>query len=87
MCVQCSVIFHFYTHNCCLDRNFQNGGEGSVQEIGFEEFLIVMSYFRAPSVHMTEEQREDIRRTKLRCKNAINQSVKLDKHDVGNNTT
>ncbi|XP_060768959.1 tescalcin b isoform X1 [Neoarius graeffei] len=47
-------------------RNFQKRGEGSVQEIGFEEFLIVMSYFRAPSVDMTEEQREEIRRTKLR---------------------
>ncbi|KAK2816426.1 hypothetical protein Q7C36_022697 [Tachysurus vachellii] len=47
-------------------RNFQKGGEGSVQEIGFEEFLIVMSYFRAPSAHMTEEQREEIRRSKLR---------------------
>ncbi|KAK3527271.1 hypothetical protein QTP86_018620, partial [Hemibagrus guttatus] len=47
-------------------RNFQKEGEGSVQEIGFEEFLVVMSYFRAPSVHMTDEQREEIRRTKLR---------------------
>lgn len=58
------------------NRNFQRGGEGSVQEIGFEEFLIVMSYFRAPSVHMTEEQREEIRRTKLRCKNLIDQAMK-----------
>lgn len=75
-----------HTYKLCLNRNFQKGGEGLVQEIGFEEFLIVMSYFRAPSVHMTEEQREEIRRTKLRCKNAINQSIKSDKH-VDNNTT
>ncbi|XP_072528614.1 tescalcin b [Salminus brasiliensis] len=47
-------------------RNFRKNCEGPVQEIGFEEFLIVMSYFRPPSVHMTEEQREDIRRHKLR---------------------
>ncbi|KAL7838318.1 hypothetical protein AOLI_G00267220 [Acnodon oligacanthus] len=47
-------------------RNFQKDGDGLVQEIGFEEFLIVMSYFRPPSVHMTEEQREEIRRAKLR---------------------
>ncbi|XP_062844906.1 tescalcin b [Trichomycterus rosablanca] len=47
-------------------RNFQTGAEGKVEEIGFEEFLTVMSYFRAPSVHMTEENREKIRRTKLR---------------------
>ncbi|TSO37119.1 Serine/threonine-protein kinase TAO3 [Bagarius yarrelli] len=47
-------------------RNFQKGAKGSVQEIGFEEFLIVMSYFRAPTEHISEEQREEIRRTKLR---------------------
>ncbi|KAL6463625.1 hypothetical protein MHYP_G00280160 [Metynnis hypsauchen] len=47
-------------------RNFQKDGDGPVQEIGFEEFLIVMSYFRPPSVHMTDEQREELRRAKLR---------------------
>ncbi|KAF7688745.1 tescalcin b isoform X1 [Silurus meridionalis] len=47
-------------------RNFQKAGEGSVEEIGFEEFLIVMSYFRPLLVHMTEEQIEETRRSKLR---------------------
>ncbi|XP_030642948.1 tescalcin b [Chanos chanos] len=47
-------------------RNFQGNGTGSVQEIGFEEFLTVMSYFRPPSSRMTEEQREEMRRAKLR---------------------
>ncbi|XP_065127533.2 tescalcin b isoform X1 [Paramisgurnus dabryanus] len=47
-------------------RNFQKDEVGSVDEIGFEEFLTVMSYFRAPSHHITEEQREEIRRAKLR---------------------
>ncbi|KTF96023.1 hypothetical protein cypCar_00012489 [Cyprinus carpio] len=47
-------------------RNFQKDGVGSVEEIGFEEFLTVMSYFRAPAHHITEEQREEIRRAKLR---------------------
>ncbi|KAI4875751.1 hypothetical protein NFI96_024270 [Prochilodus magdalenae] len=47
-------------------RNIQKDGEGPLQEIDFEEFLTVMSYFRPPSVHMTEEQREEIRRAKLR---------------------
>ncbi|XP_071401637.1 tescalcin b [Centroberyx affinis] len=47
-------------------RNFRRNGEGTVQEIGFEEFLVVMSHFRPPSLHMTEEQRESIRREKLR---------------------
>ncbi|XP_056146405.1 tescalcin b [Lampris incognitus] len=47
-------------------RNFQQNAEGTVQEIGFEEFLVVMSYFRPPSQHMTEEQRENVRKEKLR---------------------
>lgn len=50
-----------------LFRNFRQNGEGTVEEISFEEFLVVMSHFRPPSLHMTEEQRESIRREKLRC--------------------
>lgn len=42
-------------------------GEGTVGEISFEEFLVVMSHFRPPSLHMTEEQRESVRREKLKC--------------------
>ncbi|XP_037609739.1 tescalcin b [Sebastes umbrosus] len=47
-------------------RNFRQNGEGNVEEIGFEEFLLVMSHFRPPSLHMMAEQREDVRRDKLR---------------------
>uniref|UniRef100_A0A8D3CTN8 Calcineurin B homologous protein 3 n=1 Tax=Scophthalmus maximus TaxID=52904 RepID=A0A8D3CTN8_SCOMX len=47
-------------------RNYHQNGEGTVEEIGFEEFLVVMSHFRPPSLHMTEEQRENVRREKLR---------------------
>ncbi|XP_076020131.1 tescalcin b [Genypterus blacodes] len=47
-------------------RNFGQNGKGTVEEIGFEEFLVVMSHFRPPSMHMTEEQREKIRREKLK---------------------
>ncbi|XP_042365267.1 tescalcin b [Plectropomus leopardus] len=47
-------------------RNFRQNGEGTVEEIGFEEFLLVMSHFRPPSLHMTEEQRESVRKEKLR---------------------
>ncbi|KTG37905.1 hypothetical protein cypCar_00006143 [Cyprinus carpio] len=46
--------------------NFQKDGVGSVEEIGFEEFLTVMSYFRAPPQNITVEQREEMRRAKLR---------------------
>lgn len=56
-------------HLLVLHRNFQKDDVGSVQEIGFEEFLTVMSYFRAPTHHITEEQKEEMRRAKLRCKN------------------
>ncbi|TDH02051.1 hypothetical protein EPR50_G00168990 [Perca flavescens] len=47
-------------------RNFRQNGEGTVGEIGFKEFLMVMSHFKPPSLHMTQEQRESIRRDKLR---------------------
>ncbi|XP_036383328.1 tescalcin a [Megalops cyprinoides] len=47
-------------------RNFHQDAEGSVQEIGFEEFLTVMSHFRPPELNMTEERREAVRREKLR---------------------
>ncbi|XP_046694726.1 tescalcin b isoform X2 [Silurus meridionalis] len=58
--------FRQLSHNDDVLRNFQKAGEGSVEEIGFEEFLIVMSYFRPLLVHMTEEQIEETRRSKLR---------------------
>ncbi|MED6264065.1 hypothetical protein CHARACLAT_010809 [Characodon lateralis] len=47
-------------------RNFSKNGKGKVEEIGFEEFLVVMSHFRPPSQHMTNEQRENVRKEKLR---------------------
>ncbi|KAK0134648.1 Calcineurin B-like protein 3 [Merluccius polli] len=48
-------------------RNFrQSDGAGTVREIGFGEFLAVMSHFRPPSIHLKEEQREAIRMEKLR---------------------
>ncbi|CAJ1070571.1 tescalcin b [Xyrichtys novacula] len=47
-------------------RNFRQNGEGTVEEIGFEEFLVVMSHFRPPALHVSEEQRESIRKEKLR---------------------
>ncbi|XP_076867393.1 tescalcin b [Brachyhypopomus gauderio] len=47
-------------------RNFKKEEEGSVQEIGFEEFLTVMSFFRPPGTQLTAEQKEEIRKTKMR---------------------
>ncbi|KAI1882420.1 hypothetical protein AGOR_G00250510 [Albula goreensis] len=47
-------------------RNFRQNGEGCVQEIGFEEFLTVMSHFRPPGLHLTQEERAALRREKLR---------------------
>ncbi|KAM6975254.1 tescalcin b [Tautogolabrus adspersus] len=47
-------------------RNFCQNVDGTVDEIGFEQFLVVMSHFKPPSLHITEEQREIIRREKLR---------------------
>ncbi|KAE8285081.1 Calcineurin B-like proteinous protein 3 Tescalcin [Larimichthys crocea] len=47
-------------------RNFRQNGEGTVDEIGFEQFLVVMSHFKPPSLHITDDQREKIRKEKLR---------------------
>ncbi|CAB1352877.1 unnamed protein product, partial [Coregonus sp. 'balchen'] len=58
--------FKQLSHNEDTLRNFHQNGDGTVQEIGFEEFLVVMSHFRPPALNMTEEQRENIRREKLR---------------------
>ncbi|KAJ3605076.1 hypothetical protein NHX12_027126 [Muraenolepis orangiensis] len=48
-------------------RNFrQSGVVGTEQEIGFAEFLVVLSHFRPPSLRLNEDQRENIRMEKLR---------------------
>ncbi|KAK6483602.1 calcineurin B homologous protein 3-like [Huso huso] len=47
-------------------RNFdKDSPQGTVQEIGFEQFLTVMSHFRPLKLRMTEEQREQLRLEKL----------------------
>ncbi|XP_020331174.1 tescalcin a [Oncorhynchus kisutch] len=47
-------------------RNLRQNEAGTVQVIGFEEFLMVMSHFRPAAMHITEEEREKLRREKLR---------------------
>uniref|UniRef100_A0A3P9PBA0 Calcineurin B homologous protein 3 n=1 Tax=Poecilia reticulata TaxID=8081 RepID=A0A3P9PBA0_POERE len=47
-------------------RNFSPSRQGRANEIGFEEFLVVLSYFRPPCSKMTDEQRKNIRREKLK---------------------
>ncbi|XP_049326423.1 tescalcin a [Astyanax mexicanus] len=47
-------------------RNFGGNEVGRVQEIGFREFLTVMSHFRPLRQNLTEEGIERIRREKLR---------------------
>lgn len=38
-----------------------------MQEISFEQFLMVMSHFRPPTLKTTEEEKEALRKEKLRC--------------------
>ncbi|KAF7656934.1 hypothetical protein LDENG_00034210 [Lucifuga dentata] len=47
-------------------RNQHQGEEGFFQEINFEQFLIVMSHFRPPTLKTTEEEKLAMRREKLR---------------------
>ncbi|KAM9361003.1 tescalcin a [Symphorus nematophorus] len=47
-------------------RNQHQDEVGSFEEIGFEQFLMVMSHFRPPTLKTTEEEREALRKEKLR---------------------
>ncbi|XP_012705104.2 tescalcin a [Fundulus heteroclitus] len=50
-----------------FDKRNQHGNElGSYEEIGFEEFLMVMSHFRPPTLRTTEEEKEAMRKEKVR---------------------
>lgn len=54
--------------NSRFHRNFHQNDDRTVEEeVSFEQFLVVLSHFRPPSQHMTEEQREGVRKEKLRC--------------------
>lgn len=44
---------------------------GLVDEICFEDFMTVMSYFKPPEKKLTDEETETVRTAKLRCKNTI----------------
>lgn len=47
-------------------RNQHQNEVGAFEEIGFEQFLMVMSHFRPPTLKTTEEEKEVMRREKLR---------------------
>lgn len=47
-------------------RNQHNNEAGAFTEIGFEQFLMVMSHFRPPTLKTTEEEKQALRKEKLR---------------------
>ncbi|XP_061731740.1 tescalcin b [Nerophis ophidion] len=47
-------------------RNLVPAGEGTMDEIRLEEFVVIMSHFKPPSLSMTDEERDSIRKEKLR---------------------
>ncbi|XP_061586519.1 tescalcin a [Cololabis saira] len=50
-----------------FDKRNQQGNElGSNEEISFQQFLLVMSHFRPPTLKTTEEEKEAMRRKKIR---------------------
>nr|XP_054094926.1 calcineurin B homologous protein 3 isoform X5 [Callithrix jacchus] len=49
------------------NRNLRKGPSGLADEINFEDFLTIMSYFRPIDTTMGEEQVELSRKEKLRC--------------------
>ncbi|XP_017290219.1 tescalcin a [Kryptolebias marmoratus] len=46
-------------------RNQHENETGSFEEIGFEQFLMVMSHFRPPTLRTKDEEREALRKEKL----------------------
>lgn len=51
----------------CSYRNLRKGTSGLANEINFEDFLTIMSYFRPIDTTMDEEQVQLCRKEKLRC--------------------
>ncbi|CAG5925331.1 unnamed protein product [Menidia menidia] len=49
-------------------RNQHENKVGSFEEIGFEQFLMVMSHFRPPTLKTTDEEKETLRKEKLRLR-------------------
>ncbi|XP_004072111.1 calcineurin B homologous protein 3 [Oryzias latipes] len=47
-------------------RNQHDSEVGSLEEITFEQFLMVMSHFRPPTLEMTAEEKQAMRKEKLR---------------------
>ncbi|KAJ8380151.1 hypothetical protein SKAU_G00009290 [Synaphobranchus kaupii] len=47
-------------------RNYRQNSAGKVEEIGFEEFITVLSHFKPPELNMTDEKKEALRKEKLR---------------------
>ncbi|XP_048840668.1 tescalcin a [Brienomyrus brachyistius] len=59
--IQSQIIEAFFD-----ERNFQDSGRGTVTEISFQQFLIVMSCFLPTDPCLTAEERENVRQRKLR---------------------
>ncbi|XP_052413524.1 calcineurin B homologous protein 3-like [Carassius gibelio] len=50
-------------------RNLGEKEKGCLQEIGFEEFVTVLSFFRPPKPRIADEEMKNIKKEKLRCEN------------------
>lgn len=48
-------------------RNLRQESDGLADEINFEDFLTIMSYFRPIEMNMDEEQLDRFRKEKLKC--------------------
>lgn len=62
-----SVISHLVFFISGLCRNLRQAPNGLADEINFEDFLTIMSYFRPIEMNMDEEQLDHFRKEKLKC--------------------
>lgn len=56
-------------------RNLRQESDGLADEINFEDFLTIMSYFRPIEMNMDEEQLDRFRKEKLKCETSPGSGV------------
>lgn len=56
---------------CVFPRNLGQKEKGCLQEIGFEEFVTVLSVFRPPKPRTAEDKNKTIKEEKLRCEETL----------------
>ncbi len=65
------MLLNMLNDDVCVlsSRNLGEKDKGCLQEIGFQEFVTVLSFFRPPKPRTADEEMKNIKKEKLRCEN------------------